>query len=270
MSKTVLVTGGSSGIGKATCSYLAGKGYKVYGSSRSAENGTPLENFTLVNLDLRQPETIRSAVEYIIQTEGKIDVLVNNAGVGIASSVEDISTEELRQVFEINLFGVLDVCRAVLPYMRAAKSGHIINISSIAGEFGLPFRGIYSASKGALELISESMSMELSRFNVCVSIVQPGDFRTNINQNRLIAKKSLDANSPYYAIFKNVYQEIHDEVAHAGNPLLVARTIYKILNCRKPKLKYKVATPVQRLSIFLHDFLPGRMFERILMKKYPT
>ena len=158
MSKVVLITGGSSGIGKSIGEYLTDKEFTVYGTSRFPENYTD-SKFPLIKLDVTQPSSITACVSELISKTGQIDVLVNNAGVGITGPLEEIPMEEMKRNFETNLFGPINMINAVLPFMRSQHSGQILNITSIAGYMGLPFRGIYSASKGALELITESYRM---------------------------------------------------------------------------------------------------------------
>ena len=152
MAKVVLITGGSSGIGKSVGEYLTDKGYVVYGTSRSPEKCTD-SKFPLLKLDVTQSASIASCVSELISKTNQIDILINNAGVGITGPLEEIPTQEMKANFETNLFGPIHMINAVLPYMRAQKSGLILNITSIAGYMGLPFRGVYSASKGALELL---------------------------------------------------------------------------------------------------------------------
>ena len=183
MSKIVLITGASSGIGKSTATYLSKKGYTVYGTSRNPKNVNEFP-FNLIALDVLKVDTINAAVKLILDKEGRIDVLINNAGMGITGPIEDTPTEEMRAVFSTNLFGAIDVMKAVLPQMRKQKSGTIINVTSIAGYMGLPFRGLYSATKGALETITEATSMEVKPFGINVVNVAPGDFATNIAAGR--------------------------------------------------------------------------------------
>ena len=165
MKKVILITGGSSGIGKSIGTFLHEKGNIVYGTSRNPEN---ISNsvFELLQLDVRDVESIKKCVSQVIQKSGRIDVLINNAGVGITGPLEEIPTEEIMNNFQTNLFGPIEVMKAVLPQMRQQKSGLIINVTSIAGYMGLPFRGVYSASKGALELITESLRMEVKQFGI--------------------------------------------------------------------------------------------------------
>ena len=192
MSKVVLITGGSSGIGKAIGEFLFHKGFTVYGTSRNPEKVIN-SIFPLIALDVRSVESIKQAVEKVISISKRIDVVINNAGVGITGPIEETPTDEMRNNFETNFFGPIEVIKAVLPQMREQKSGMIINITSIAGYMGLPYRGIYSASKGALELISEAISMEVKEFGINVTNVAPGDFATNIASGRYHAPLTKDS-----------------------------------------------------------------------------
>lgn len=268
--KVVLVTGGSSGIGLATCKHLINQGCTVYGTSRKARNGDTHEGIAMLHLDLSNSQSIKDAVQYVLDKQGRIDVLVNNAGIGFAGAVEDASSEEIEHVFKTNVFGVLECCRAVIPAMRKQGGGWIINISSIAGEFGLPFRGVYCASKSALDLFSETLRMELQPAGIRVSIVQPGDVRTNINSNRILAARASDQSSPYHAIFGRIYKDISAEVASAKDPRLVARIIWKIIQLDNPRMRYPAATFIQRLSLSLNRVLPKHLFQKMLMSKYPV
>lgn len=223
-----------------------------------------------MQLDLEDYASIQSAIGHLISKEGRIDALINNAGVGIAGAIEDCSPEDVEKVFRTNVFGVMECCRAAIPSMRAQGGGWIVNISSIAGEFGLPFRGVYCASKSALDLFSETLRMELKPANIRVSIVQPGDVRTNINSNRLLGARSTSEDSPHYHHFKKIYNEISDDVATAKDPEMVARIIWKILQLDKPRMRYPAASFIQRLSLSLNRVLPKHIFQGMLMRKYPV
>ncbi len=264
--KVVLVTGGSSGIGRAISNYLSARGYRVYGSSRKAPSGEILDNFTLVRMDVTKPESIKEAIEFVIARENKLDVLINNAGLGMIGPLESTSIDEIREIFETNIFGVLNVCRAALPYLRDNIKGNIINITSIGGMIALPYRGIYCSSKFAVEAFSEALSMEVMQFGIHVTIVEPGDFKTNINQNRRVAKEA--EHSIYSEEFKQIMIQVNEEVKNAPTPEKIGEKIYFILQKKKPKLRYIVATPMQRLSVLLKRLLPSRIFEMLLMKHY--
>lgn len=225
-----------------------------------------MDNFHLVQMDVTDESSIASALEWLQHKEAQLDVLINNAGLGMAGPLENTSAEEVREIFETNVFGVLNVCRQAIDLLRRSDSPYLINITSIAGRVALPFRGIYSSSKFAVEGLTESLSMELRPFGIRVSIIEPGDFRTNINANRRVAKH-VD-HTLYNGTFDQTLEQINAHVQSAQDPILIARQVERILNTSKPKLRYIVATRVQRLSIQLKRLLPGRKFERMLMGHY--
>jgi NAD(P)-dependent dehydrogenase (short-subunit alcohol dehydrogenase family) len=265
MSKVVLITGGSSGIGKSVGEFLTNKGFIVYGTSRNPQN---IKNhpFKLVALDVNLNDSIVKAVAEVISNEGKLDILINNAGMGITGPIEETPTDEMRKVFDTNLFGAIDVMKAVLPQMRKQKNGLIINVTSIAGYMGLPFRGMYSATKGALEIVTEAIRMEVKGFGIEVTNVAPGDFATNIASGRF--HTPVFENSPY----KEKYQENLDlmdaHVDSGGDPIQMAKAIYKIINTSKPKIHYKVGDFMQKFSIVLKKVLSDKMYEKLLMNHY--
>lgn len=268
--KVVLVTGGSSGIGLSICKYLLNKGCIVFGTSRKVKNGDIHNGISMVNMDVTNLKSIQAAVEYVVAAENRIDVLINNAGLGMAGSIEDSTTEEIEEIFKTNVFGLLDCCRAVIPQMRKQNGGQIINISSVAGEFGLPFRGVYSASKSAVDRFSETLRMELAQWNIHVSIMQPGDFRTNINQTRRVAAKGLTTESHYREVFQKEYKVISEEVTKAKDPVLVAQRVWKVICEKNPKMRYPVATPLQRFALSVNRVLPTHLFQKMLNKIYPV
>lgn len=265
MSKVVLITGGSSGIGKSVGEFLQAKGFKVYGTSRNPQN-YPDSQFPIIALDVTKPETISKCVFDILTLESRIDVLVNNAGAGITGPIEEIPDAEIKRNFETNFFGPINVIKAVLPTMRNQKSGLIINITSIAGYMGLPYRGVYSASKGALELITESFRMELKEFNVQMTNVAPGDFATNIAAGRYHAP--VLENSPYKENYGDALKTMDEHVDQGNDPKQMAEAIYRIITTRQPKIHYKVGAFMQKFSIVLKFILPDKVYERMLMKHY--
>ncbi|MEM9053508.1 MAG: SDR family oxidoreductase [Bacteroidota bacterium] len=266
--QVVLVTGGSSGIGLSTCQHLKAKGFTVYGTSRKVINGDQPHGFHMVQMEITDPDSIKAGVDYILQKEKRIDVLVNNAGTGMAGAVEDATTEEIDQIFRLIVFAALDVTRAVTPSMRKNGGGKIINISSVGGEFGLPFRGIYSAAKGALDRFSETLRLELSPWKIYVSTIQPGDIKTNINKTRLTVAKSNQEDSHYYSIFQKMYKQISEEVANSKDPIIVAKIVERIIRSKSPKMRYPAASFVQRLSISLNRILPTEVFQKMLQWRY--
>ncbi|MBD3862206.1 SDR family oxidoreductase [Olleya marilimosa] len=264
MSKVVLITGGSSGIGKSIGEFLTQKGFIVYGTSRNPSNYTN-SKFKLVALDVNDTVTIADAVRTVIEAEGKLDVLVNNAGVGINGPIEEIPQEQIQHNFNTNFFGPINVIKAVLPQMRAQQSGLVINITSIAGYMGLPYRGIYSASKGALELVTEALRMETKDFGVKFTNIAPGDFATNIAAGRYHAPVLKD--SPYTK-YPSVLKDIDDHVDNSSSPIAVAKKVHQVINTKNPKIHYKVGAPMQKFSIVLKFLLPDTMYEKLLLNHY--
>ena len=264
-SKIVLVTGASSGIGKAIAIYLQQQGFSVYGTSRRPENN-PDSPFPLIALDVTQDHTIASAVEEVVQREGRLDILINNAGVGITGPIEETPDPEILKAFETNYFGPIKVIKAVLPVMRRNGSGLIINITSIAGYMGLPFRGIYSASKGALELTTEAFRLELRGSGIQMTNVAPGDFATNIAAGRYHAPIKED--SPYKEAYGATLSLMDEHVDQGDDPEMMAKAVYNVIQNKEPRGHYKVGQPLQRFSVALKRVLPDKLYEKILAKHY--
>jgi NAD(P)-dependent dehydrogenase (short-subunit alcohol dehydrogenase family) len=265
MSKVIFITGASSGIGKSIGEFLHAKGYIVYGTSRNPE-AVKDSVFPLVALDVRNAESISMAVAEVVAKAGTIDVLVNNAGVGITGPIEEIPANEIRNNFEINLFGPIEVMKAVLPQMRSQKSGLIINVTSIAGYMGLPYRGVYSASKGALELITEALRMEVKEFGVTITSVAPGDFATNIAAGRYHAP--LVKGSAYEKPYGATLETMNTHVDAGSNPMQMAEAVYSIMKTPNPDVHYKVGMFMQKFSIVLKRILPDKVYEKMLMNHY--
>ncbi len=263
--KVVFITGASSGIGKSIGEFLHYKGFTVYGTSRNPEN-YPETLFPLLQLDVRNAESIRLAVANCISKSSRIDVVINNAGVGITGPLEEIPTTEIKNNFETNFFGPIEVMKAVLPQMRLQKSGLIINITSIAGYMGLPYRSIYSASKGALEIITESLRMEVKPFGIKITNVAPGDFATNIASGRYHAP--IINGSDYEKNYGKVLDMMNTHVDSGSNPEEMAAAIYKIIENPNPKIHYKIGAFMQKFSIVLKRILPDKVYEKMLMNHY--
>ena len=265
MQKVVFITGASSGIGKAIGEFLHHKNFIVYGTSR---NPSKIENsiFPLVALDVRDVNSIKNAFSEVLSITKRIDVVINNAGVGITGPLEEISLEEIKNNFDTNFFGPIEVMKAILPQMRSQKSGLIINITSIAGYMGLPYRSVYSSSKGALELISEALRMEVKSFGILITNVAPGDFATNIAAGRYHAP--IVKGSAYEKTYANTLKQMDSHVDSGSNPNQMAEVIYKIINTPNPKIHYKVGALLQKFSIVLKRILPDKMYEKMLMNHY--
>lgn len=263
--KIIFITGASSGIGRAMAEFLHQKGYKVYGTSRNPQQ-YPESKVKLVALEVTDVGSIRKAVEQVIEIEGKIDVLINNAGVGITGALEEIPSEEIKRNFDTNLFGPIEVIKAVLPQMRKQKSGLIINITSIAGYMGLPYRSVYSASKGALELITEALRMEVKQFGIEVTNIAPGDFATNIAQGRY--HTPVIQGSDYEKSYGKNLELMNAHVDSGSDPIQMAEAVYRVINTSKPKIHYKVGAFLQKFSIVLKRVLPDKIYEKMLMNHY--
>lgn len=263
-SKVILITGGSSGIGKAIGIHLKEKGYRVYGTTRDKTKYPSFSEFPLLEMDVRKTETIKKAVALLMEKELRIDVLVNNAGIGITGPMEETPHEEIIKTFATNFNGPLSVINQVLPTMRKQKNGLIINITSIAGYMGLPYRGIYSASKAALEIVTESYRLETKSFGVNFTTLAPGDFATNIASGRYHTQ--VYENSPYKAMYQHTLKAIDADVDSGGNPIEVGEKIAKIIETKNPKPHYKVGSFIQKFSLTLKSILPGLWFEKLLQR----
>jgi short-subunit dehydrogenase len=266
MNNVVLITGGSSGIGKAIGVFLTEKGYKVYGTSRNPQNVKETLPFKLVALDVTDSKSIKTCISAVLQIEKRIDVLINNAGVGITGAIEETPMEEIQKAFRTNVYGPIEIANAVLPIMRLQKSGHIINITSIAGYMGLPYRGIYCATKAALEITTEAYRMELKQFNIHMSTVAPGDFATNIAAGRF--HSPLLKNSPYHKQYKDTLEMMDAHVNGGMDPVEMAKAVHSVIENPSPKVRYRVGAFMQKFSIVLKKVLPSKMYESLLMNHY--
>ena len=268
--KVIMVTGATSGFGKATALYLAGIGHKVYGFGRSVE-GTKEEaggNLIMMRMDVNDSASVNSAVNAVITAEGRIDVLLSAAGLGFGGSIEDASVAEAKDIFETNFYGLMRVNKAVLPQMRMQKSGLIILVSSIGGLIGLPFQGVYSATKFATEGMAEAMSMEVRPFGIDVVIVEPGDFATGFTANRVKAVAAVSGESAYKAAYERAMKNIEKDETSGYKPDVFASAISRIIQARRRKLRYLIGSPLQKSSILIKKLLPSRLFERIMSWYY--
>lgn len=256
--KTILITGASSGLGAALGQYFHERGYLVFGTSRQGTGHGP---FNMVAMDVRDPLSVAAAVAQVITQAGRLDLLINNAGVGIAGPVEFLQSEQVATALETNVLGVFHVCQAAMPHLRQSN-GRIINISSIAAEIALPYRAIYSASKAAVDRLTEALRLELAPFGVGCCAVQAGDIHTNIGAHRLMAE--VPAASVYAATFQRVASAIDHEVGLGLAPEAVAAAIYQLAESpRLPKFLV-VGKPLQKLAVRLKSLLPASWFEAII------
>lgn len=263
--KVVLVTGGSSGLGQAICAHLARIGHTVYGTGRTVHAGAHEHGYALLAMDITDEASVTRAVAEILRREGHIDVVVNNAGVGIQGAAEDITPEQAMKALDTNVLGAHRVCLAVLPGMRARRSGLVINITSVAANFGLPYRAFYSASKAALERYGEALAIEQKRFGIAVVNVQPGEFKTNIAAARLRPDVITPDHKPGYEKAMSI---LDGSLHYSRDPMELARVVAGIISSARPRTHYLVAEGVQRISVLAKKLLPGRLFQRMVGKHY--
>lgn len=265
--KIILITGASSGLGRVCAEYLASKGHKVFGTSRKVENCTNTQSlpFKVLRMDVTDLESIAETVQSIISAENRIDVLINNAGAGMAAPIEECTDRAARNLFDVNFFGVMNVCRAVLPVMREKGAGLVINISSIAGLTALPYQGIYSATKFALEAMTEALRMEVKQFGIKAVLVEPGDFPTSFTSSRSVCHVE---NSVYDKELKKALRAAENDENNGPDPVLVAKLIEKIILSKSPRLRYKVGRLHTVIAPLLRQTIPSSAFEKIMMSHY--
>tara|TARA_B110000263_G_scaffold223436_1_gene213172 strand:- start:1486 stop:2292 length:807 start_codon:yes stop_codon:yes gene_type:complete len=266
MKKIVLITGASSGIGKSIANNLTNNGYIVYGTSRNPVKYIETYSFTLLKLDVSDEKSINFILKKILKKHSRIDILINNAGIGLTGSIEETPIIELKNNFQTNFFGPINLIQSILPIMRHNNFGRIINITSIGGYMGLPYRGGYSASKGALSLVSEALRIEVKDFNIKVSTIAPGDFKTDISSRRF--HTPIKNNSPYYKNYKRVLDTINDHIDLGKNPDIIAKEALKILNFKEPKPHYNIGSFIEKSSLFLKFILPQKIYEYLIIMVY--
>ena len=268
-----LVTGGSSGIGESTARALLAKGFTVYAVARRVDRMVPLASAGVHTfaMDVTDDATMVAGIDRIIEEQGRIDVLVNNAGYGSYGAVEDVPIDEARRQFEVNVFGLARLVQLVAPHMRAQRSGRIINISSIGGKFYEPFGAWYHATKFAVEGFSDSLRMELRPFGIKVVLIEPGPIRTEWNE---IARDSLLEHSgagayATYARQAHGVMERFDEPSRASTPEEVADKIVKAATVKRPAARYPVGRGARTITTS-RDLLPDRVFDEMVSRTYGT
>ena len=237
LTKTVLITGATSGIGLQIANQLHEKGFKVFGTSRTPEKHQQCLPFELFELDVTSEKSIQKCVDTLISKTKTIDVLINNAGIGICGSAEETSVEQAYKQFETNFWGTVKMTKAILPVMRQQHFGQIITIGSLAGLIGVPFQSYYSASKHALEGFFKSLKFEVAPFNIKISVIEPGFFKTNLHNSFEFAEFAV---SDYDMMRNNALHVLSTSIDNADTPVSVARVILKILNTENPGYSYRV------------------------------
>ena len=265
--KVILITGTALGIGKSTALHLIEKGHIVYGGDILIEENLYLNEsggFAL-EMDVTNQNHIDNAVKKVISEQGRIDVLVNNAGLGVYGAIEDVSMEDIYYQYDVNLFGLARVTKAVLPYMREKESGTIINISSVLGETYGPLAGWYLSTKHALEGWSDALRVELKKFDIDVVIVQPGAINTNFSN---VTKTYIDKyreNSPYQHLYGEPITDTGNVIlSNQSDPIVIAKVINKAIDARNPKTRY-AAGAYSRIGIFLRKIMTDKMFDRFIL-----
>jgi NAD(P)-dependent dehydrogenase (short-subunit alcohol dehydrogenase family) len=256
-SPVVLVTGVSSGIGRAVGRAFAAKGFEVFGTSRNPHKTEPIPGVELVQLDVTDAASVAEAVSTVVQRAGRIDVLVNNAGLGVFGAAEESSVAQAQQLFDTNFFGLVRLTREVLPHLRAQRSGRIINISSVLGFLPSPYGALYAASKHAVEGYSESLDHETREFGVRVAVVEPAFTNTSFDTNAADADSPIDS----YATIREHVRQVIAEAVHTGDdPAVVAQVVLKAATRRKPRLRYP-AGPLARGLSLLKRFAPVALLD---------
>ncbi len=260
----ILITGISSGFGKAMAERLSADGHKVYGTHR--RDVTPIPGVTYIKADASDDAQVEAAVKRVTDAEGRIDVFINNAGMGIGGPLEFSSLDDARTQMDVNWMGMVRFLHFVIPVMRRQRSGKIICISSIGGLIGLPYQGLYSASKFAIEGYCEALRLELREFGVKVVVIEPGDFSTGFTatRSRVAAPEAFEAYKSYAASMASIE---HDETSGL-KPEVLAAKISSIVRSKNPRYSYIVATFLQRLSVLAKTLLPSRLFARVLAAYY--
>jgi NAD(P)-dependent dehydrogenase (short-subunit alcohol dehydrogenase family) len=271
MTKVVLITGCSTGIGRDLAQQLSASGYTVVATARKVESLNDIPAALKLPLDVTDPESVCCAVDEVLQRFGRIDALVNNAGYGVRGVVEEISDEQARQVYDVNVFGVIRMIRAVAPQMRKQKSGRIVNVSSIAGRVSTPVNGLYSSTKFALESLSDALRIELAPFGVQVVIVEPGAIKTNfLDTVSAHSRQDIfsDSASPYQPLYQKYNQFNADMGKNAPGPDVVSRIIQQALETPNPKPRYLAGVDFSgKLALFLRDYLWDYVLRSMFMVK---
>ena len=266
MKKTVLITGASSGIGKSTAEYFYSKGWNVAATMRSPEKEkelTKLSGVKCIKLDVTDIESIKSAIQSTLQSFKSIDVVVNNAAYNLTGAFEGAQPQQIQKLYDVDVFGVMNVIREILPYFRKEKKGTIINISSLGGLIGMPLSSFYASAKWAIEGFSESIRFELDKLNIKMKVVEPGAIRTNFASNTIVVRKS-DVPSYEETIEKRLaaYEERRSRL---NEPIVVTREIYKAATDKSDRLRY-IAGNDAKLFWRLRKILPFSTFSSLLKR----
>jgi short-subunit dehydrogenase len=268
MKKTVLITGASAGIGRATAIYLAENGYNVYGAARRVEKMADLKSYGIkpIALDVTVDESVEACVEQIFKEAGGIDILVNNAGFGSEGAIEDVSKQDAKYQMEVNVFGAMHLTQLVLPKMRQNRYGKVINISSVGGKIALPLGGWYHASKFAIEGLSDSLRMEVQPFGIDVIVIEPGGVKSEWGDIAIENLVRVSGNAAYKDMAKGAEKSFRKTEANNAEPIVIARLIKKAIEVSKPRTRYAGGNMAKPL-LFLRSILSDRVFDRLIMSQ---
>jgi NAD(P)-dependent dehydrogenase (short-subunit alcohol dehydrogenase family) len=260
--KVAIVTGAATGIGHASAKALLEAGFRVFGTSRRAVASTA-DGIAMIPCDVTDDASVKAVVDKVLDTTGRIDVLVNNAGTGLLAGAEESSVSQAQTLFDVNLFGVFRTTNAVLPIMRNQKAGRIVNISSVLGLIPAPFMALYASTKHALEGYSESLDHEVRTFGIRICLIEPAYTRTSFDQNLALPDRSLDAYVSARARSSALMQEV---MKTADSPEIVAERVVEAATAKSPHLRYTCGKAARQVSV-LRRFVPERMFDKSLRKQ---
>lgn len=266
MTKVVLITGASAGMGKETVKLLLQRGYTVYGAARRVENMKDIASLgaRVLQMDVTDEDSMVKGVDEIIKAEGRIDILINNAGFGSYGAVEDVPIEDARYQMEVNVFGVARLSQLVIPWMRKHQYGKILNISSIGGKFALPLGGWYHASKFALEGLSDSMRNELKPFGIDVIVIEPGGVKSEWAGVAMANLMKVSGQDLYRSMAQKFVKLSVTLEPKSAEPIVIAELMLKAIEAKKPKFRYAggyLAAP----TVLLRKLLPDRIFDQLTM-----
>ncbi|WP_221393656.1 oxidoreductase [Dyadobacter sp. NIV53] len=268
MAKTVLVTGASAGIGRATAILLAQSGYNVYGAARRTEKMEDLENYGIkpIALDVTKDESVMACVDRIFKEAGGIDVLVNNAGFGSYGAIEDVAMQDAKYQLEVNVFGAMHLTQLVLPKMRQNNYGKVVNISSVGGKIAFPFGGWYHASKFAIEALSDAMRSEVKQFGIDVIVIEPGGTKSEWGDIAVESLMRVSGQTAYRELVAAVQKSFTQMAGNVPGPIVIAKLIKESIEAKKPKTRY-VGGYMAKPMLFLRKILSDKMLERIIMSQ---
>jgi short-subunit dehydrogenase len=268
MKNTVLITGASAGIGKATAIYLAKNGYNVYGAARRVDKMQDLivHGIKPIQLDVTDDTSAAACVEQILREAGSIDILVNNAGFGSEGAIEDVPLKDAKYQMEVNVFGAMRLSQLVLPKMRENKYGKIVNISSVGGKIALPLGGWYHASKFAMEALSDSMRMEVKPFGIDVIVVEPGGVKSEWGDIAIESLLRVSGDSAYKEMVHRAEKSFKRTENNNSEPIVIAKLIEKGIKARQPKTRYAGGS-MAKMLLFLRSVLSDKMLDRLILSQ---